>query len=313
MSKFFYVFLIFFLSFLFIFGSFSLAQTNLTVSIRVGKEATMTFSGKTSPNAQVSFSENNSILGTTIANSEGDFNKSLLSQAPGIHNYAIYTTDTNGQLSSTVNYSISLSIGTETTLSNIILPPTINLSGANVEKDDTFNLSGLTVTSSTITLFISGVSHSYSVTKSLISRNDGNWSYDFDTDGLSIGDYRVYAKTTTTDGYQSEVSETKSFKVQEKSSQASSSTVSSSTTPTPAPLNIEEKEDLTPLLPSLLNFLQPFDLDGSGRLEVAKIFETVKFWVELWRSDDNKTCDLNNDKICNIFDFSILLHYIERE
>ncbi|MBM3205451.1 hypothetical protein FJZ41_01205 [Candidatus Shapirobacteria bacterium] len=306
MSKFFYVFLIFLSLFLLLFSRPSSAQTDITVSIQVG-DTIMTFSGKTSPLAQVSFLESGAVLGTTTANTAGDFNKSLLLQNPGLHTYSVFTTDTNGDVSSTVNYSVSLINGTETTLSNIILPPTINLSATDIGQGDTFKISGLTVIASTVTLFINGTSHTYSTSVGTTSEADGTWIYNFGTGGLAIGNYNIYAKTNTTGGYQSEASEILNFKIQA----AFTPTSAAGTPGAPTTAVAVGEPGVTPTpeieLPALLRF---FDVDGSGRIEVSEIFESVRMWVDLWRRPFVQTCDLNNDHVCNIIDFSVLMYYI---
>lgn len=328
MSKFFYVFLTCLFAFLFLFVRSSLSQTELTVSIRVGEEATMTFSGKTSPNAQVSFLENNSVLGTTVAESDGSFTKSLLSQTPGIHTYALYTTDTNGKTSSTVNYSVALTVGTETTLSNIILPPTINLSGTEIGKGDTLKFSGLTVTSSTVTLFINGTSHSYSMSKSTTADSSGYWEYNYGTGDLAIGEYNVYAKTSTTDGYQSESSELKNFKIQ-TATPTTTPGATPTVTPGPTTTTITEVTVTTPTpTPALPLLVSIFDIDKSGKIELTEVFTAVKSWVEEWKEilkgetlkgealavfeKKPKKCDINHDNRCNLVDLSVLLYYIGR-
>jgi large repetitive protein len=307
-----FFFLILFLIFFPFFSKNSLAQTELTVTIQVG-DTIMTFSGKTSPNAQVSFMENNSVLGTTVADNDGNFSKSLLSQNPGVHLYSFYTTDTNGKTSSTVNYSVSLTSGTETELSSIVLPPTINLSGTGIGKGNNLKISGLTVASSTVTPFFSGVSHSYSASGSTISGSNGYWEYYFGTGDLSLGDYRVYAKTSTSESHLSDSSEVKDFTVNIAStptSTSSDSTAALTPTPTPTPTIVPE-ETLIPT-PTLPPFLKTFDADNSGKIELVELFGVVKNWVFSWRNPEDKNCDLNQDGVCDLIDFSVLMYYVER-
>jgi len=295
------------LSVLFLLPPLSLAQTELTVSIQVG-ETILTLSGRTSPNAQVTFIENGAVIGTTTANSSGLFSKTLEAMESGIHSIGIYATNSNSETTSTVTYSVSLTLGTETTLSNIILPPTITLSGEGIAKGDTLRISGSAVPSSTVTIFINGTSHSFSTSKTTTSASSGAWEYSYGTGDLALGDYKVEAKTSTTDGYQSESSEIKNFKIQTAPTTTTApSSVTSTPTPTSYPGEVGPTPTSTPTLPS---FLQPFDFDNSGHLEFGEIFGTVKLWVDLWRGKTSETCDLNKDKLCNIFDFSILLYYI---
>ena len=68
-----------------------------------------------------------------------------------------------------------------------------------------------------------------------------------------------------------------------------------------------------------------FDIDGSGRIEVAEVFASVKAWVNEWqiavvealepekaKVEEPFRCDLNRDGECNLLDFSILLYYVGR-
>jgi hypothetical protein len=300
------VFLISLLSLFLFFPKICLAQTELTVTIRVGV-TNLTLSGRISPNAQVTFIENGAVIGTTTANSSGLFSKTLEAMESGIHSIGIYATNSNSETTSTVNYSVSLTLGTETTLSNIILPPTIALSGEGIAKGDNLKISGSAVPSSTVTIFINGTSHSFSTSKTTTSASSGVWEYSYGTGDLSLGDYKVEAKTSTSDGYQSESSEIMNFKVQTVPTSTpapgtTTTTAVSAPTSTPGP-------SFLPSLPVFINF---FDIDGSGRIEIREIFNAAKLWVEQWRQRKTENCDLNRDKSCNLLDFSILLYYIGR-
>lgn len=71
--------------------------------------------------------------------------------------------------------------------------------------------------------------------------------------------------------------------------------------------------------------LQVFDFYGAGKLFMQDISDIVKMWVKDWRlfveesfgqgtpNTKDKSCDLNNDQICDLEDFSILMYYFERE
>ena len=65
-------------------------------------------------------------------------------------------------------------------------------------------------------------------------------------------------------------------------------------------------------LPSVVSF---FDADSSGKIEIAEVFEAVKAWVAKWHSGKEEVdiCDLNEDKRCDLTDFSVLLYYVESE
>jgi len=96
---------------------------------------------------------------------------------------------------------------------------------------------------------------------------------------------------------------------------ASTSTATPTTTPTTTPTPI-------PILPPPVSF---FDLDKTGRIEMAEVFAAVKSWVNNWQEvlkqkispqevseKIGKNCDLNADEECDLIDFSILLYYVEK-
>lgn len=271
------------------------AQTSLTVSMTVS-DTTLLISGKTSPEALVTFVENSATIGSTTAFADGFFSKRFTAQTPGIHSFGIYTKDKAGVASATVNFSLSLTVKAETALSNLILPPTILLDKSTVTKGEAVKISGMTAPSSTVAIFVFETRIA-SVTS---SATNGTWSYSLDTNSLSLGDQRIYAKTTTTEGYQSQTSQTLTLKVN------------------PAAELPPAWWSLPPLLPRLV---ATYDLDGDGRLDFSEMGALIKAWVEDWRqwlaritspTGGAISCDLNADGICNLIDFSILLYYIGR-
>jgi len=316
MSKLKTVWLIFLsLSVLFLLPPLSLAQTELTVSIGVG-DTILTLSGKTSLNASVTVIEGSSVVGTTTADSQGNFSKSLLAQTPGIHNIGIYSTDTTGVTTSTVTYSVSLTSLVETTLSNIILPPTISLSGTGIAKGDNVDIYGYGAVSSTVSLLITG-----QTAVNTTSDSSGYWKYTFETGSLTVGStYDAYAKITTPAGYQSESSETKSFSINAAPTATPGPTTPGPTaTSTPVPA-----KKIVCLLPLLIRIL--YDPNNNCRIEKEEIFTVVKTWTEFWsgfikevyavglegEAKGFQNCDFNRDDACNLIDLSILLFYIER-
>ncbi len=288
------------------------AQTSLTVSMTVG-DTSLLISGKTSPEALVTFTENDSVLGTTSALSDGTFSKRFTAQTAGLHQIKIYAKDSAGVTSSTVTQSLSLTGQTETSLSNVILPPTISLDKSTVAQGETVTVSGRTAPAATVAIFV----FETRIANVTSSAANGAWSYSLDTSSISLGDQRIYAKTTTTEGYQSQTSQTLTLKINQPT------TVTATPTPT------AEAPAFAALPAPLRLLLSAFDLDGSGRIEAGEIFGAVKAWVEDWRQvlhdelkalaegkilspEEERKCDLNADRRCNLLDFSVLLYYIER-
>lgn len=315
--------------------SFIANADTLTVSISVG-QTTLTFSGKTTPNAQITFMESGAVIGTTQADSNGNFSKSLVYFEQGVRTVNIYFTDSENRTSSTISYTVFLQLGLDTSVGNIVLPPTIALDATEITKGDTLTLLGEAVPSSTITLFFSD-----NTSVGTTAGTSGSWQYEYNTSSLSAGNYTVYTKASTGGGYQSEVSETKSFTI---TAAVLTPTPTPIITPTPGPANTPAPgQTNTPgpaatstpipptptpkpkpkLLPSLIS--QLFDFNQSGRIELTEVYDVVKKWAVNWRSylaiirggqkagkEKYETCDLNHDGVCNLVDFSVLMYYVNR-
>lgn len=314
------------LAFFFFLFSFSsvLAQTELTVSIGVG-DTILTMEGFTSPNSQVTIKEGGAVVGTTMAGSSGSFSKSLLSQTPGMHTVSIYSTDENGLATATVTYSVSLTAFVETTLSNIILPSTVSVSQTKIRQGSVLGVTGQTVPFATVNVFVLGTD----LTANTTAGADGIWSCSLNTVSLSVGNHSLYVIVTTEAGYQSESSETAAFEIElvptatptsTPTPAATSAQSAAAATATPLPVaSLTPTSTPTPtsaptptsILPSLVSF---FDINQSGRIELAEVFDAVKIWVTIWRkkSPEEMNCDLNGDAKCNLVDLSVLLYYVQR-
>jgi len=315
--------------------------SDISVTIRVGS-TTLTFSGKTSPSAQVTFMESGAVVGTTQADTSGNFSKSLVYFVEGEYTISIYATDSSNRTTSTVSYSRTLTLGQDTTVSNVVLPPTISLSSSSITAGNTLTISGEAAVSSTVNLVFSNNN-----TASASSSATGTWSYSYDTSSLTAGSYSVYAKVTAS-GYQSESSETKTFTVSAAPTPTPTPTPTSTPTPTatltptpttggptntptpgptstpgpgptstpapaatstPTPVDFLQKI-LTEVIPATLRI---FDINNSGTIELAELYEAVEKWVGFWREKPQSVaCDLNNNGKCNLVDFSILVYYVNR-
>ncbi|HCC67823.1 TPA: hypothetical protein DEP90_01245 [Patescibacteria group bacterium] len=78
------------------------------------------------------------------------------------------------------------------------------------------------------------------------------------------------------------------------------------------PIVEEEQIDEVIETPTKNQFLEIFDENGDGILTSDEIPSIVITWVNAWTmSEENPICDLNDDLICNLYDFSILLYLID--
>ncbi len=296
------------------------AQTELTVAISVG-ETSLKLSGRASPHAQITFLEAGTVIGTTAADEAGNFVKVFGAQEPGIKNVGLYAVDALGRKTPTLNYSLALISFTQTSLTNIILPPTLSLSQEAVFEGETLAVSGLSVPLSEVTVFLEGGENAFS---SITAGSSGQWQINFSTNGLPAGLYQLFARATTSEGYQSENSETFYLVINPLPATPTPTVIptapvgEATTVITPTLTPVAAKPTSTPAptptpTPVLPPSLKAFDLNNDERITSEEMPQALKKWVFLWREAPRQaTCDLNADGICDLIDFSILLYYINR-
>ncbi len=116
-----------------------------------------------------------------------------------------------------------------------------------------------------------------------------------------------------------------SLPVSNSSVSTSTNSTTGSTQETSQPSSIPFISTSRPIEPLTGEFLNIFDPDKNGRIEVVEIFDAVKKWADAWKkflgqetaSGGNEAknagdCDINNDKVCDLRDFSILLFSIQK-
>ncbi|MCL5409426.1 MAG: hypothetical protein M1607_01025 [Patescibacteria group bacterium] len=299
----------------------ALAATSLTVSLNVG-DTVLTLSGYIIPNVQVTIMENEAVVGTTTSDGQGYFTKSLYYADEGIRQISLYAVDSQGTTTPAVSYSISTSKGSETTISNIALPPTIYLSVSNVTQGDRVSIYGYTTPVATVSIFITGTETS---TYMVSTNSDGYYSYDLDTNSLTAGSYTIAAKVSTSQGGQSENSQSLGLIVGSTSSSSNSSsnsqsstTTSTSTNPTISNANTSNSNQISPTQPCLADFLVVFDANHNCQIDPDELYNLIKSWVTDWRlflsgiTGNIQNCDIDSDGICNLRDFSVLLYHIKQ-
>ena len=158
---------------------------NITVEGRQ-RDTIATFIGYTSPNAFVTIQEDGNIVAAFSASSSGGFNRSLTARTPGTHAYGIFATDDESRSTPTYGFVLNLLPQTETIVSNIMLPTTIDVTVAN--GADIF---GATYPSSQVTIFV----HSDPVTETVYAAGSGDWLRNFNN--LAVGSHSAYARVNS--------------------------------------------------------------------------------------------------------------------
>ena len=202
---------------------------SLSVSLRVG-DTQISFDGYTSPSAFITIKQNSVVVGTTVADTNGNWDKTIVVDNAGIQTFALYALDTNSILTPTLSYNVNVSENALTNISHIVLPPTISADG--------LTLSGTTHPLSTLTLMISdGTIHSVPVNAS------GIWSYSVSIN--TPGSYSAYITATMPGNYISLASNPVTFVVNPSStttSTASSASLAQPTILSPSPTPVRTRK-----------------------------------------------------------------------
>jgi len=172
--------------------------------------STVIFKGMAYPGAFITLLKNSKVTSTTTSNSNGDFILNLTGISPGTWNFSIFAEDTEKRKSVTLGFSVSIIEGTQTTISDIYISPTIALTGSLIKKGESLNIKGQAYPDSDLNIFIS--SPKTFVEKSKVPI-DGKWGYSFDTNPLEIGSHSVKVKSITSFGNQSQFSEELAFSI----------------------------------------------------------------------------------------------------
>lgn len=277
------------------------SQSNVNVTFTVG-ETNAVFEGYTSPNSLIVFMESNSIIGTATSDSTGFFMKTFYLLDPGLHEYTLYAVDPESTQSSAVTYSVAIPGGVTTTISNIVLPTSIKVSGGTL-------LSGYSVPGSSIEIYLDGVGFFTLIADPFT----GYWEYDSLQSVLETGIY-YFTATSTFNTYTSPESYPVVVSIDRGEEDGGGSNDGG---------DIGEGDGI--LLPpgggtggqdvsdNLIIRLYPhLDLNRNGIIDSEEGDLAIEAWIDSWKVGFVGRCDLNDDGICDIIDFSIFLYYINR-
>ncbi len=242
--------------------------------------SSLSISGFTSPNAFITLVEGPSVLGTTVSGGTGFFNFFLTALAPGNHSYKITGTDTQGRNTSQSTLNLYLLGANLTTVTSILLSPTISLDKTAINPGDTITMSGSTEPNNQINLFVEAPLKSYTVT----ADTNGNWTYTIpgtDTTSFLPGQYQTYAISQDGLGTQSQIGLTLNFTVN---------------SPTTDPNNPAPRCDIS-----------HGDLNCDGKTSLTDFSILLYHW-----QTNHKVADINGDTKVNLTDFSIMMFYFTR-
>lgn len=234
-----------------------------------------TFSGQAYPGATISILKNGLVLHEASVNSNGSFTVPLRNIVPGTYTFTLLAKDTNGLKSSQVTYTIMIESGIVTTVTGIIMPPTITTDKTEVKLGDTITFSGTSIPNTEVTLNIFARN---GVFKTALANASGTWTYALSTSNYETSDYNAKARTKIGAEY-TLYSDTILFTIGNK--------------------NTSRKKGLL----SLIN--ARCDLNNDSRVNLLD-FSIMAFWYK--RLGFPAKVDLNSDGRINLTDLSILAY-----
>ena len=247
----------------------------------VSQLAAITLSGYTSPGAFVTVLEGASVVSTGTSTGNGFFSFPLTGLNPGDHTFQVSSTDALSRTTSQSVVETFLLTSSVTTVSNLLLSPTLSLDKTSITPGETLTISGLARPSSQVDIFTESPLSNYTVD------TDSNGAYSLtlqssDTQGYVVGQHRVYTIVEDSNGNQSLVSPTVNFTVVSANDTGGNN---------PAPTcNISQG-----------------DLNCDGKTNLTDFSILLFHW-----KTNHRVADINGDNIVNLLDFSIMMFYFHR-
>lgn len=248
--------------------------TSVSVTASIDSpQASIRINGYTSPASYVTFTQQGAVYGTTVASDIGFFSKTFSGLPPGDYNFSVYSVDINNQTTSPHNISLYAPPYQLTTVTNLLLSPSMQLSASAIEQGDPLVASGRARPGTQITLFTEFPIRTYTASTSA----SGNWSRNItDTGQYVLGDYHAFSIAQDGFGVQSLTSPSIGFSI-----------ISPDTEPGDACGDISKG-----------------DLNCDGIIDLTDFSILMFYW-----GTNNAAADINQDGIVDLTDFSIMMYW----
>jgi hypothetical protein len=243
-------------------------------------ETKVIIQGLAYPGVNVTILKDGQVATTVKADNQANFKAEITNITAGIWTFSVWAEDNQGRRSPTLSFTINIISGAITTISNIFLPPTIDLTTDRVKQGENLGILGQSVPNADITIYV--YSSSEPLIKKIKTNSVGAYFYNLNTSFLELGEHSTKAKASHENGLISDFSKTLFFQVLEKK-------------PEEVPKPKCHKANLN------------CDFDKKGQ----NIINLIDFSILLynWGLPKNSKADLNDDGIVNLRDFSIMLYY----
>lgn len=163
--------------------------------------ANVTLSGFAPPNTSVRILKDGTQNSTVQASAIGVFQGTVTNLERGTYSFAVYDVDAQGRESSLYYSTLTLGVGTNNSIANIVLPPTVALVKPNVDVGESATVVGAAIPGSTVELYLvaqgsGGLGSTQRFTAEIPpGSSTGAYSVAVPTTGLPAGTYLVRART----------------------------------------------------------------------------------------------------------------------
>jgi hypothetical protein len=160
--------------------------------------------------AKITILKDGEVAQITSADINANFKTEIRNISAGIWNFSLWAEDSKGRRSIIISFTVTILEGKTTTISNIFIPPTIELEKTKVAKGETLNIYGQTAPESQILIHVESPEEIIETTK---AKKTGDWDYPLDTSPLEEGMHTTKARAESPEGLKSAFSSVLAFYV----------------------------------------------------------------------------------------------------
>lgn len=153
-----------------------------TGTIPVRTQTRVILQGKAYPGSTVNILKDGQVVGVAQSDNSADFSYEMSSITPGPTTFGFWSTDTKGIRSITFTTTFQVTQNAVTTVSNVFLPPTIDLKSKKVNLGDVMEALGSTAPLAQVSLYVDKEINPRAVST---STGAGNWTAALPTDQLT--------------------------------------------------------------------------------------------------------------------------------
>jgi len=227
------------------------------------------------PGQDVTVLQDGQKVGQAEGKSDASFGAFIEDLTKGVYTFGLWAEDSQGRRSRTYSTTFWINDGTQTTVSDVLLPPTLSIASSEVSAGESVQIKGESAPGAQVKVWF--YPEKEDLKDSEISKSkvevlaDGTWSLSLNTEGKSKGQYKLKAKVAMADVGESQFSQVKD-------------------------LAIGTAAEQTGACPKA-------DLNQDGATNITDFSILLYHW-----GSDNACADQNGDGQVNLTDFSIMMY-----